>query len=53
MSFVLDSSVALSWCFEDEHTPTGFLQQLPISLDAQTSTWSASAGLAERFRVTV
>ena len=21
MSFVLDSSVALSWCFEDEHTP--------------------------------
>jgi hypothetical protein len=22
MSFVLDSSVALTWCFEDERTPT-------------------------------
>ena len=100
MSFVLDSSVALSWCFEDEHTPArlallervtqagalapqlwplevlnglmmaerrnrldaarrrrlaGFLQQLPISLDAQTSTqaWTASATLAERFGLTV
>ncbi len=100
MSFVLDSSVALSWCFEDEHTPArlallervtqagalapqlwplevlngllmaerrnrldarrrrrlaGFLQQLPISLDAQTATqaWAASASLAERFRLTV
>ncbi len=22
MSFVLDNSVALAWCFEDEHTPS-------------------------------
>jgi predicted nucleic acid-binding protein len=100
VSFVLDSSVALSWCFEDEQTPTRLallervaeagalapqlwplevlnglimaerrnrldatrrrqlaaaMQQLPISLDARTSAqaWTASAGLAERFRLTV
>ena len=23
MSFVLDNSAALAWCFEDEQTPTG------------------------------
>ena len=30
MSFVLDNSVALAWCFEDEHTPAviGVLDRL-------------------------
>jgi len=96
MSFVLDNSVALTWCFEDERTPAtaalleqvagsgalapglwplealngllvaerrgrldaplrkrlaGFLRALPISLDDDTASqaWSATAGLAERF----
>ena len=100
MSFVVDSSVALSWCFEDEHTPArlallervtregalapqlwplevlnglqmaerrkrldvsrrrrlaGLLQQLPISLDAQTAAqaWVVTAPLAERFGLTL
>ena len=100
MSFVLDSSVALSWCFEDEHTPlsvallervaesgamapllwplevlngllmaerrnrldgarrqqlSGFLHNLPVTLDLETSTqaWTETVQLAQRFRLTV
>ena len=100
MSFVVDSSVALSWCFESERTPAtqallvrlgeagamvplhwaaevlnglmmaerrqridaarrrqlaDFLRDLPITFDPETSVqlWSATQGLAERFRLTV
>jgi predicted nucleic acid-binding protein len=100
VSLVLDSSVALTWCFEDEHTPVAaalldqiaengavapalwplevlnglvmaerrgrldaarrhqlasFLRDLPIKLDHETAaqTWTATAGLAERFRLTL
>jgi predicted nucleic acid-binding protein len=100
MSLVLDSSVALSWCFEDEQTPattallhriaeagamapglwplevlnglvmaerrgrldtarrhqlSGFLRDLPVKLDPETAAqaWAATAGLAERFRLTL
>ncbi len=100
MSFVLDNSVALAWCFEDEQTSavmelldrtaeTGasapmlwplealnglfaaerrrridaprrvrlaaFLRELPIRLDPDMAdqVWEATAGLAERFRLTV
>lgn len=96
MSFVLDNSVALAWCFEDEHTPKilsvlqrvtetgahapmlwpleatngllvaerrgrldmqrrlhlhGFLQALPIALDADTAghAWGATTRLAEQY----
>ncbi len=99
MSFVLDNSVALAWCFEDEQTPeimslldrltetgamapqlwplealnglltaqrrgridvelrqllAGFLQELPIRIDDETvtRTWSATAQLADRHRLT-
>lgn len=100
MSFVLDNSVALAWCFEDEQTPavmelldrvveTGalapllwplealsgllaaerrrrldsakraalaaFLRDLPVTLDGDTAerAWDTTAGLAERFNLTV
>lgn len=100
MSFVLDTSVALAWCFRDEQTPSvmdllervtaegavapllwpmealnglymahrrgridveqrnklaGFLRDLPIRLDHETAvqTWTATAGLADRFRLTI
>ena len=100
MSLIVDSSVALSWCFEDEHTPAtvalldqvaevgamapalwplevlnglamaerrgrldaarrhqliGFLRDLPINLDQETAnqTWTATARLAERYRLTL
>ncbi len=100
MSFVLDNSVALAWCFEDEQTPfvlalldrvatfganapmlwplealngllmaerrrridrrqraalAGFLRDLPVRLDTETAgqAWEATAGLAERFGLTV
>jgi predicted nucleic acid-binding protein len=99
VSFVIDSSVALSWCFEDERTPAtkallervgesgavapqlwptevlnglmmaerrqridasrrrqlaDFLRDLPVMLDPETAIhlWSATQGLAERFRLT-
>lgn len=100
MTFVLDSSVTLSWCFEDERTDatdallrqitmsgavapglwplevlnglamgerrgrldatqrqklTGFLRDLPVSVDDETAlqAWSATAALAVRFQLTV
>lgn len=100
MSLVVDSSVALTWCFEDERTPatvavldrlaqagavapalwplevlnalamaerrkrltalqrhhlTGFLRDLPITLDAETAAqaWTATARLAEQHRLTL
>lgn len=100
MSFVLDNSVALAWCFEDEQTPAvmdlldrvtengatapllwplevlngllmaerrrrldaakraemaALLRALPITLDMDTveRSWDATAGLAERFRLSV
>jgi predicted nucleic acid-binding protein len=100
VSFVLDNSVAVAWCFEDEQTPAllallqraaesgafapalwpleaanallvaerrgrvgrdrrrrlcGFLKALPVTLDADTATpaWTTTAGLAERFGLSV
>jgi predicted nucleic acid-binding protein len=100
VSFVLDNSVAVAWCFEDEQTPVllallqraaesgafapalwpleaanallvaerrgrvgrdrrrrlcGFLKALPVALDADTATqaWTTTAGLAERFGLSV
>jgi predicted nucleic acid-binding protein len=100
VSLVLDSSVALTWCFEDEHTSAtldlldqivetgamapslwpleilnglamaerrgrldatrrlqlgGFLRDLPINLDPDTASqaWTATALLAERYRLTL
>ncbi len=100
MSFVLDNSVALAWCFEDEQTQavmdlldrltetgasapllwpvealnglmmaerrrrlnatkraqlTTFLRDLPVALDLDTAEriWTATAPLAERFKLSV
>ena len=100
MSFVIDTSVALTWCFEAERTPAtaallhrvgetgatapqhwplealngllmaerrkrldaarrqhlaGFLRDLPITLDAETTiqVWTTTQRLAERFRLTI
>jgi predicted nucleic acid-binding protein len=100
VSLVLDSSVTLTWCFEDEHTPAtttlleqitevgavaptlwpleilnalvmaerrgrldaarrhqliSLLRDLPVKLDQETAAqaWSATARLAERFRLTL
>jgi predicted nucleic acid-binding protein len=100
MSFVVDTSIALAWCFNDERTQpvidllyrvgetgavapilwplealngllmaerkrrvdanrrhrlAGFLQALPITLDAETAdqAWTATIRLAERHRLTV
>lgn len=41
MSFVLDSSVTLSWCFDDEHTPAtdALLEQLVESGAIAPSLW--------------
>ncbi len=99
MSFVVDNSVAITWCIEDELTPAtkalldqvtatgasapqlwplealnslmtaerrgritaqqrrrlvGFLEQLPINIDAETASrvWGATAQLAEHYRLT-
>jgi predicted nucleic acid-binding protein len=40
MSFVLDNSVALAWCFEDKHTPT-----LMALLDRVTETGAVAPAL--------
>ncbi len=40
MSFILDNSVALAWCFEDEHTPT-----IISLLDRLTETGAGAPGL--------
>jgi len=100
VSFVVDTSVALAWCFEDEQTQpvmnlldrvtetgaiapslwplealnallmaerrkrldskhrqrlTGFLRELPITLDTETAdhAWTATARLAERYQLTL
>jgi predicted nucleic acid-binding protein len=100
VSFVVDNSIALAWCFEDEHTQpimdlldrvaetgavapslwplealngllmaerrkrldgrrrqrlAGFLRGLPVTLDTETAdqAWSATARLAERYRLTL
>ena len=100
MRLVIDSSVALTWCFEDErtlstvavldrvaqysatapalwplevlnalamaerrkrlttvqrHHLTGFLRELPITLDPETAAqaWTATARLAEQYRLTL
>jgi predicted nucleic acid-binding protein len=100
VSFVLDNSVALAWCFEDEQTQavmdlldrltetgasapllwpvealnglmmaerrrrlnatkraqlTTFLRDLPVALDLDTAEriWTATAPLAERFKLSV
>lgn len=99
MTFIVDSSVSLAWCFVDEQTPpvmalldrvaeagaiapqlwpletlnglfmaerrgrldgarrqrlAGFLQSLPIAIEAETAgqAWSAIVRLAEQFRLT-
>ncbi len=99
MSLVIDNSVALAWCFEDEQTAAvmdlldrvaetgavvpqlwpiealnglltaerrgridvatrerlaGFLQDLPISIDDETTLriWTVTAQLAQRHRIT-
>lgn len=99
MSFVLDASIALIWCFEEEQTQpvmalldrltdagavvpqlwpmealnglliaerrgriartvrvglAGFLRQLPVTIDEETTTrlWEATSHLAERRRLT-
>ncbi len=57
MSFVLDNSVALAWCFEDEHTPAniGVLDRLTEGGAVVPQLWPIEAvnGLltAERQRL--
>ena len=45
MSFVLDNSVALAWCFEDEQTPAimGLLDRLTESGAAAPQLWPLEA----------
>ncbi len=45
MSFVLDNSVALTWCFEDERTPatTALLEQLGESGAVAPALWPLEA----------
>jgi len=41
MSFVVDSSVTLSWCFEDEHTPARLALLERVTQEAR---WHLSCG---------
>jgi predicted nucleic acid-binding protein len=48
MNFILDASVALSWCFADEATPTSkhLLRQLETSIAHVPAVWRLEVGNA-------
>lgn len=48
MSFILDASIALSWCFADEATPTSarLLRQLETDLAHTPALWRLEVGNA-------
>ena len=45
MSLVLDNSVALAWCFEDEQTPA---IMAVLDLVTETGRWRRSCGRSKR-----